>query len=168
MAHLSGSNLPGLVLVGGKGGVGKTTCAAALALGVSSSGQGKEVLLVSTDPAHSLGDSLNIELAETKQPVPYSDSLAVWQLPARTMMDDFVRAHKTEIRDLALRGTIFDHEDVEQFFELSLPGIDEVAGVLELSRLLGEEAYDLIVVDTAPTGHTMWLLTMPAEMRRWV
>ena len=168
MVHLSSSNLPGLIFVGGKGGVGKTTCAAALAMGISSSGQGKRVLLASTDPAHSLGDSLDMEMDETMQPVPYSNSLAVWQIPARAVMNDFVRTHKTELRDLALRGTIFDQDDIERFFELSLPGIDEMAGVLELSRLVREKAYDHVVVDTAPTGHTLRLLMLPAEMRRWV
>ncbi len=71
---------------------------------------------------------------------------------------------RAALEQIALRGTWFDQEDIARLLRLSLPGIDELAGLLEISRAGKNPRFDLIVVDTAPTGHTLRMLAMPATL----
>jgi arsenite-transporting ATPase len=182
---------------GGKGGVGKTTCAAARA--IAEAARGKRVLLVSTDPAHSLGDALRKKLTSRPTAVALGrtpfDSLVLSlskdelaqdrhrSAPARTVRADprvgpaprlyaleldarrafarWLREHRRPLGDILEQGTWLDREDVEELLDLSIPGIDELVGLLEIARLSHSGIADLIVVDTAPTGHTLRLLASP-------
>lgn len=156
---------------GGKGGVGKTTCAAAAATRAAL--EGASVLVVSTDPAHSLGDALDVELGaaptvidlETKR--ARRGALSAVQLDADRALVRWLRAREGAFKTIAERGTYLDDDDVDRLFALSLPGVDELVGLLELSRLADTSAYDHVVVDTAPTGHTLRLLEMPATLARF-
>jgi len=151
---------------GGKGGVGKTTCAAAAATLAAS--EGANVLVVSTDPAHSLGDALGTKLgaAPARIVLHGSRSGELWaaQLDADRALHRWMREHEDAFKTIAERGTYLDDEDVERLFALSLPGVDELVGLLELARLARSARsgdYDHVVVDTAPTGHTLRLLEIP-------
>ena len=146
---------------GGKGGVGKTTCAAAAA--VRAAAEGERVLVVSTDPAHSLGDALDAKLGP--EPRRVGDLYAV-QLDADRALSRWLREREDAFRTIAERGTYLDEEDVDTLLSLSLPGVDELVGLVELHRLAGAQAWDRVVVDTAPTGHTLRLLEMPETLRR--
>jgi arsenite/tail-anchored protein-transporting ATPase len=146
----------------GKGGVGKTTCAAAE--GVALAARGRRVLLVSTDPAHSLGDALAAPLAA--RPRPVSRGLFAAELDADRALTRWFRERERAFRVLASRGTYLDDEDVDALLSQSLPGVDELIGLVELTRLAGEDGYDEVVVDTAPTGHTLRLLAMPDTLAR--
>jgi arsenite-transporting ATPase len=158
-----------LLLVGGKGGVGKTTIAAATALRLAAGERRGPVLVVSTDPAHSLGDAFGMSLrSPDRNPIGIQPGLDGWELCAQELARDFLGKHGATLHELVERGTVLDEGDVDQFFSLTLPGIDEVTAVLEIARLVGEGRYDVIVVDTAPTGHTMRLLSLPDEMASWV
>jgi arsenite-transporting ATPase len=152
---------------GGKGGVGKTTCAAAAALRLAESGAGRRVLVVSTDPAHSLGDALRIDLsaAPLRIPTRRGELLAV-ELDAPGALARWLAEHRNDLETLAERGTWLDRDDVHRLLNLSIPGVDELIGLLELVRLARAEACDEVVVDTAPTGHTLRLLAMPEELVR--
>ncbi|MFO0742836.1 MAG: TRC40/GET3/ArsA family transport-energizing ATPase [Labilithrix sp.] len=153
------------VFFGGKGGVGKTTCAAAAALRAAAEGQ--RVLVVSTDPAHSLGDALDLELAPEPRRVKDAPG-EVWaaELDADKALGRWLRAKEEAIRTIADRGTYLDEEDVDRLMSLSFPGVDELVGLLELVRLSKQREYDQVVVDTAPTGHTLRLLETPDTLVR--
>lgn len=158
-----------LLLVGGKGGVGKTTVAAATALHLAARERPGPVLVVSTDPAHSLGDALGMSLrSPDRNPVCIRPGLDGWELCADDLVESFFDEHGEVLHRLVERGTVLDEGDVDQFFSLTLPGIDEVTAVLQIARLVRDGRYDAVVVDTAPTGHTMRLLSLPDEMASWV
>ncbi|GAB6861634.1 ArsA family ATPase [Haloplanus litoreus] len=146
-----------VVLYGGKGGVGKTTCAAAHALALARSGA--ETLVVSTDPAHSLGDAFEHELGA--EPTDVEGSLAAVEVDPETGQDAYrgvVEALAAEFRDAGLR---LDDADLERLFEAGLiPGGDEVAALEYVARY-ADAGYDTVVFDTAPTGHTLRLLDLP-------
>jgi arsenite-transporting ATPase len=149
-----------LLLFGGKGGVGKTTCATAAALRLSALAPHRRLLLVSTDPAHSVRDSL-------AGYVP-AGNLQVQELDARQYLITFRQQNGPVLREIAAAGTFLDDEDINQFLNLSLPGLDELMAFLEISSWLEAGRYDSIVVDTAPAGHTLRLLAMPELIRRWI
>ena len=149
-----------IVLFGGKGGVGKTTCAVATSLYLARSNPEDSFLLVSTDPAHSVKDSL----ADSTLP----PNLTVAELDAQGCLAKFKERHGDKLRKLALRGTFLDNDDINQFLSLSLPGLDELMALLEISDWVSEQRYRCVVVDSAPTGHTLRLLTLPDLLRRWV
>jgi arsenite/tail-anchored protein-transporting ATPase len=153
------------VFVGGKGGVGKTTVAAALA--IEHADAGRPTLVLSTDPAHSLGDVLGLELGSEPTPVPGVHGLHAAELDAQAEQRRFVAQHRAALERLADRGTYLDAQDLDSFLTLTLPGIDEIAAVLRLLELSRDPGRRL-VVDTAPTGHTLRLLEVPQVLQRWV
>jgi len=148
------------VFFAGKGGVGKTTSAAAHA--VARSAAGDRVLIVSTDPAHSLGDALGVRLSSVTKRV--RRSLDAVELDAPRAFARWLKTNRRPLGEILEHGTWLDREDVEALLGLSIPGVDELMGILEIDRLAhhrGASAYDVIVVDTAPTGHTLRLLSAP-------
>jgi arsenite-transporting ATPase len=149
-----------LLLFGGKGGVGKTTCATAAALRLSALAPDRSLLLVSTDPAHSIRDSL----AGYAPP----GNLQVIELDAQQCLTKFREQNGGMLREIAAAGTFLDDEDIHQFLSLSLPGLDELMALFEISSWVEARQYDCIVVDTAPSGHTLRLLAMPELIRRWL
>ena len=149
-----------LVFFGGKGGVGKTTSAVATALHNARNNPGDSFLLVSTDPAHSLADSLS--------DLTLPGNLENIELDARQCLSGFKEKHEGDLREIAARGTFLDNEDISRFLDLSLPGLDELMAFLEISGWAEDGTYDCIVVDTAPTGHTLRLLAMPGLIKKWL
>ncbi len=151
--------VPRFHFIGGKGGVGKTTCAAAFALLAASR---QRVLVASTDPAPSLGDAFKVPLG----PAPKRITLTLdgVEIDAPRVLRRWIADRRAWLERIALQGTWLDREDVNRLLGLSLPGIDEVAALLELSRLARHGRYQLIVVDTAPTGHTLRMLSMPETL----
>lgn len=151
---------PRFHFIGGKGGVGKTTCAAALAVAAARSGT--RVLVASTDPAPSLGDALKVALTASPRPVPGAgDRLRAVEIDANAALSRWIDERRAVLEAIALQGTWLDRDDVERLLRLSLPGIDELAALLEIDRLAHARRYELVVVDTAPTGHTLRMLAMP-------
>jgi arsenite/tail-anchored protein-transporting ATPase len=155
-----------LTFVGGKGGVGKSTVAAALALELAD--RGEAALLVSVDPAHSAADVLGCPVGPEPVPVAGAPGLRAMEVDARRERERFLARHRGALLRLLDRGTYMDEADAESLLELPLPGADELAAVLRLLELVKDEPNVRIVVDTAPTGHTLRLLGMPAEVRGWL
>jgi arsenite-transporting ATPase len=156
---------------GGKGGVGKTTAASATALFLLKQlKQNESILLFSTDPAHSLSDSLDVKignrLVEVKQ--HRGARLFAYEMDASLALERFREAHGKVLAEIAERGTLLDEEDINELLGLSLPGLDEVMSLFELSELDREGKYAHIVVDTAPSGHTSRLLRLPEVFDRMV
>ncbi len=175
-----------LLLFGGKGGVGKTTCAAAAALGLAA--VGRRVLLLSTDPAHSLGDVLGVALGDDERPVPGAPGLVARELDAeqsferwRARSGDGVDAALTALTGQVGLGAVLDRPAEDGLSGFVPPGLDEVVALVTLldavlppaseeepeSRETAEPAFDLVVVDTAPTGHTLRLLALPEVALAW-
>ncbi|HEU4932953.1 MAG TPA: ArsA family ATPase [Pyrinomonadaceae bacterium] len=156
---------------GGKGGVGKTTAASATALFLLNQLKRNEsILLFSTDPAHSLSDSLDVKignrLVEVKQ--LRGARLFAYEMDASLALERFRAAHGKVLAEIAERGTLLDEDDINELLSLSLPGLDEVMSLFELSELDREGKYAHIVVDTAPSGHTTRLLRLPEVFDRAV
>jgi arsenite-transporting ATPase len=171
--------------VAGKGGVGKTTLAAAraIALADAAPGNGGRVLIVSTDPAHSLGDALLADatgnggaraLSGTPVRVPLPGTrtgagpgtLLAAELAAGPAYERWLGERRNAFQTLAERGSYLAREDIARLLELPVPGVDELVGLLELMRLAREADCAHVVVDTAPTAHTLRLLAMPAALER--
>ena len=150
--------------VGGKGGVGKTTCAAAI--GLTGARAGRPTLVVSTDPAPSLGDALGQRLGPAPRPVRGVPGLFAVEVDAAAALDTWLQERRGLLEEIALRGTWLDREDVSQLLRLSLPGIDEIAGLLRIGDFADSGRYAHIVVDTAPTGHLLRMLAMPDVLER--
>lgn len=150
--------------------MGKTTLSAAAAICLAEARPTSRVLLLSTDPAHSLSDCLDMDVSHDMTPVPLSGqgNLFARQLCAETLANRFRERNGEILKTIAERGTYFDREDISGFFALSMPGLDEVMAVLEVADLLAEGACDLLILDTAPTGHTLRLLALPEHMRTWI
>ena len=144
-----------IVFVGGKGGVGKTTTAAAM--GAELAVSGFKTLVLSTDPAHSLGDCVDMELEPGKveeislgMPDGASGSLSVLEVDARGEVDRVLRKRVEGVPGL------------EGVLDTLPPGVDEVVALGKVVEAMGETGgYDRVVVDTAPTGHTLRLLSLP-------
>lgn len=150
-----------LVFLGGKGGVGKTTTSCSLALAYAKEHPDKKVLLVSTDPAHSISDSLDQEIGSDPTPISGFLNLEAREIDAGKLFDAFDKENQKTITTILDRGTYLDTDDINEFVGLSLPGIDELMALLEIARIVEENKYDLVVVDTAPAGHTLRLLELP-------
>ena len=158
------------ILFGGKGGVGKSTCAATAALHLA---RDRRVLLLSTDPAHSLGDVFGARFDNVPRPAPGGPArLRVREIDARAEMDAFRRKYVDAVDDAfsrMARATGRDRAAFQELIDLAPPGIDEVIAVADVAAAVipGNGEYDVIVTDTAPTGHALRLLQTPAVLRDW-
>jgi len=156
---------------GGKGGVGKTTtaCATALLL-LDHANSNENILIFSTDPAHSLSDSLGKTVGSNLVQVKRHGGakLFAFEMDSKAALEDFRRKHGKVLAEIANRGTLLDEADINELLNLSLPGLDEVMALFELSELDRSTSYSHVIIDTAPSGHTSRLLRLPAVFSRMV
>jgi arsenite-transporting ATPase len=154
-----------VLFFGGKGGVGKTTCASAMAL--SASEMGKRVLLVSTDPAHSTSDIFECRIGS--EPTRVRDAFFAMEIDAADESRRYVEGVKEQIRQL-FGHSILKEANRQIDLASTMPGAEEVALFDRMGALIrGEdERFDLIIFDTAPTGHTLRLIRMPELMEAWI
>ena len=170
-----------LLLFGGKGGVGKTTCAAAAAMAIAAGRSNGRVLLMSTDPAHSLADVFGSPVSDEPGAVTGAPrNLAVREIDAAAGFRHVRERYATAIDrlfDRFSRGSSsgvgvdagHDRQVMQRLIDLAPPGIDELAAVIDVTDALEREehACDLVVMDTAPSGHALRLLEMPALVQDW-
>ena len=154
-----------LILFGGKGGVGKTTTSAAVAIWTAS--QGLNTLVVSSDPAHSLGDSFGQQIGNVPTPIEGVANLwAVEMDPRQTMAK--LAPKLTEALANPLKALGIDEELDMSGDDMMLPGLDEALAFDFLLRFVESQDYDIIIFDTAPTGHTLRFLSLPNLTDRWI
>lgn len=187
MARFQGARL---LLFGGKGGAGKTTCSAAVAIRLADAAPTQRVLLLSTDPAHSLGDVLDVGLDDEARTVAGAPTnLSARELDARRALASHRESLEAAVAEIAsTAGADAGVRGVRDLMDLAPPGIDELFGILSVVDSLGlddagrakgsaernakapaeRSAYDLVVCDTAPTGHALRLLELPDAAREWV
>lgn len=150
-----------IILFTGKGGVGKTTTAAATALQCAK--RGYKTLVVSTDPAHSLSDALDVVL----EPEPTKVAENLWGQEFDVYYS--MKKHWDSMRQLML--TVFRWKGVKNVVaeELSvLPGMEEASAFLWIEQYYREKNYDVLIIDSAPTGETLTLLSLPQVMQSWL
>lgn len=148
-----------IVLVTGKGGVGKTTVAAATAL--ASADSGRRTLVTSTDPAHSLSDALMMTLGS--EPTDVVEGLQGQQIDTQRQLDRYWGSIRNQLIEVLDWGGVAGIE-AEEF--LVFPGMDELFALLEVNRHARSGKYDVLVVDCAPTAETLRLLSLP-EVLSW-
>jgi len=148
-----------IVLFTGKGGVGKTTIACATAMKIAAAG--RKTLLMSTDPAHSLADAFGIELGPEPQEV--ASNLWAEQIDPQQRLEENWR----EIQEHAVNVLQWAGLAEIEAEELSvIPGIDELFSLADVKRHHDEDPYDVLIVDCAPTGETLRLLSLP-DIIQW-
>jgi len=164
-----------IVIFGGKGGVGKTTAAAAFALTLAKQDPKRRILVFSTDPAHSLSDSFDQHVGESKKKVAGFGNLDAMEIDPGKWFDDLKNRYRAWTNDLfaSIGGGSkleikFDREAMQELVELTPPGIDEIAALSSISDLLDQQRYETIVLDTAPTGHLIRFLELPQVALSWV
>ncbi len=150
-----------VLLFTGKGGVGKTTTAAATAALAAS--RGRKTLVLSTDPAHSLADALGVPVGSV--PTEVDTGFYAVQVDTQVAFERTWRDVQDYLRGVLERAGV----DALQAEELTvLPGAEEVLALLELRRHVASGRFDLVVVDCAPTGETLRLLALPEALRWYV
>ncbi|MCT2007490.1 ArsA family ATPase [Micrococcus lylae] len=165
-AHLASREV---VFFGGKGGVGKTTVASAAAAALAVAG--RRVLVVSTDPAHNLGHLWDTQVGDSETELLATEGGGA--VVGLEVDPDVVAArHLDAVKD-TVRGLMPEHlhREVDRYFRLAAasPGTHEAALLERISRIALEarERFDVVVFDTAPTGHTARLLELPTLMGAW-
>ncbi len=153
------------VFFGGKGGTGKTTCAGAFAL--KKAKEGYKTLVVSTDPAHSLADAYGIRIGS--EIVSLTDNLWGLEVDAELEARKYMKGIQDQMLNIVSAAIV---EEIKKQLEIAYmsPGAEEAAifdKFIEIMEMVGK-AYDLIVFDTAPTGHTLRLLTLPEILGAWI
>ena len=153
-----------IIFVGGKGGVGKTTTAGALALVAGEAG--RSTLLVSTDPAHSLGDIFDIRVGNKETPL--APNLAGLEIDPEAEAERHIATVKMSMKSLVAPKM---YGEIDRQLELARhsPGTVEAALLERMADLMSDakSRFDLLIFDTAPSGHTIRLLSLPEVLSAW-
>jgi arsenite/tail-anchored protein-transporting ATPase len=150
-----------VILFTGKGGVGKTTVAASTA--VRAARAGLRTLIMSTDPAHSLADSFEVPIAD--EPTEIAERLWAQQIDAQARLEDNWR----EIQDYMIQLMNWAGTETIQAEELTvIPGVDEIFALIDVKNHVESGAYDVVLVDCAPTAETLRLLSLPDIMNWYI
>ncbi|MGR3764562.1 ArsA family ATPase [Rossellomorea sp. NS-SX7] len=154
-----------ILFVGGKGGVGKSTSASALALMFAKSG--RKTLIISTDPAHNLGDIFHKKIGE--EITPLFDNLWGLEINPELETNKYIKGVKNNLKGMVKSSMV---EEVHRQIDMaaSAPGAEEAALFDKIVSVILEEKeeFDKIIFDTAPTGHTIRLLSLPELMGVWM
>jgi len=160
------------IMFGGKGGVGKTSMSAATALGFAKEyakrRKNDKVLIFTTDPAPSLADSFGQKIGNEPTQIEGAKNLFAMEIDAKIVLEEFKKEYGEDILDILQEGTYLANEEAEELFSLDIPGLDEVMGLKKITDFMDSQEYSLYIVDTAPTGHTLRLLTLPELLDDWI
>lgn len=158
--------LPRMLFVAGKGGVGKTSCSASIALQLAAAHPGERYVVISVDPAHSLRDLFAEITTPENLTVEAIDTRAKW----RSFRESFGDRIESAI-DAMTPGSMsmaYDADAMRSLVEIAPPGADELFAINRLSQLARDESIAGVIVDTAPTGHFLRLLDLPQTAGEWV
>ncbi len=151
-----------VLMLGGKGGVGKTTCAGAAALHYAR--QGQKTLVISTDPTPSLSDIF--ELKPSEKPAKVMENLYLSEIGLQEIKELWDHKFGHEVYEVFSTFVSIEYEEFVDFLTSILPGLGEEFMVDYIKELSRSGSYDRIIWDTAPLGQTMGLLKMPAMLRQ--
>ena len=156
---------------GGKGGVGKSTLAAAYALNLSEDAPKEKVLLISLDPVRSLSDLVKKKLpAKPTKMVPGKGEggLFMAELEPPALLKPFAARYVPALEKAAAKGTHLTEEDLGKLFAQAVPGLEELVSLFHVQELLESKEFDRIVVDASPTSHTLRLFDLPVGLRKFL
>ncbi len=146
-----------LIMIGGKGGVGKTTCASAIAVHFSL--RGKKTLIISSDPTPSLSDIFEMEIGDEERPIKHLQNLYGIEVSSEAVLRKWKERFGPEIFEVVSSFASVDYDFVDYIG--GAPGIEEEYMLNYILELVEGGKYDLVVWDTAPAGHTLRLLHLP-------
>jgi arsenite-transporting ATPase len=146
-----------LIMIGGKGGVGKTTCASAIALHFAL--QGKKTLIISSDPTPSLSDIFEMEIGDRETPIRDLANLWGIEISSEVVLMKWKERFGPEIYEVVSSFASLDYDFVD--YVGGAPGIEEEYMLNYILELVESGQYELVVWDTAPAGHTLRLLHLP-------
>ena len=157
--------MPELFFFVGKGGVGKTTVSSAYAVRAAARLPNKKVLLVSTDPAHSLSDVFERRIGSSPKSIDVGArrNLVAWEVDSERLFRAFLDAHKHDLVEAVERGSLFTAHEISALLDTALPGMSEMGALLAIHDAIDSAKYETIVVDTAPFGHTLRLFSLPEQ-----
>jgi arsenite/tail-anchored protein-transporting ATPase len=160
--------VPELAFFVGKGGVGKTTVSSAYAVRLAARHPQQRVLLVSTDPAHSLSDLFELRVGSTPKTIPVGTHrrLTAWEIDSQHLFRTFVDEHRDELIQAVERGSLFTADEISSLLDTALPGMSEMGALLAIQKAIESGKYSTIVVDTAPFGHTLRLFGLPEQFSK--
>ena len=145
-------------MVGGKGGVGKTTCAAAIALRMAE--EGKRTLIISSDPTPSLSDIFEIEVGDMVTEIPGKEGLWALEISGEVILSRWKERFGPEIYEVVSSFADLEYDFVLNYIG-SAPGIEEEYMLYYIVELVKRGEYEVVIWDTAPAGHTLKLLHLP-------
>ena len=172
-----------LLLFGGKGGVGKTTSAAATAVHIAKTNPEKKILVFSIDPAHSLADSFNLPITDKITPIEGFANFWGLQIDPEKRLEEFKAQYRKKVKEafiariegdggVGLTGTQsgvshpYDEEIIQNLATMAPLGLDEIMSLSDVV-LHNLPLYDVIIIDTAPSGHLIKLLQRPKIVLKW-
>jgi arsenite-transporting ATPase len=151
------------IFLGGKGGVGKTSLASSLAIYAAK--QGIDTLIISTDPAHSLADSLDQEIGSEEVQINNIDNLWALEIDSEKAAAEYKALLDASGSSEVFNQFLGDDDDISG---LTPPGTDETVAFAKVLEFMENPSHELLIFDTAPTGHTLRLLSLPEVMDSWL
>ena len=155
-----------MTFLAGKGGVGKTTCAASIALQLAAKNPNEHFTVISVDPAHSLRDVFAREKPPANLNVEMIDTREKW----RRFRDSIGQEIERAVSAITPKGmtVAYDTEAMNKLVEMAPPGADELFAITRIADLIADDSLRAIIVDTAPTGHFLRLIDLPKTATEWV